>query len=349
MFRSFLTLGVFFLVGLESVSAQLLINNFSDTTNNRFVDDPSFIGADYDFSGVARTTDNGRWGTLISPNAVLTAQHFRPSLGSTFEFYPGNDPNSTPFEAIVTSSIRVGSTDLSIVILDRNVDPSIAVYNFATDEYEGDPPITTTNVDGSTSTQTFFNTDPNEVNIVGERTLVFGRAQGTSLDSPTSQAVGENLVFSFSENVVFGSNADNDSIILQRDAEGTPNALTHESYVRGGDSGAPTFLIDSTTNELVLLGVNSFQLDAADPNVFQSSGVTYTGNQMDDITSILNANVIVPALLGDCNFDGEVNFLDISPFIAVLSMNDFLEEADIDENGFVNFLDISLFINLLSN
>ena len=349
MFRSFLTLGVFFLVGLESVSAQLLINNFSDTTNNRFVDDPSFIGADYDFSGVARTTDNGRWGTLISPNAVLTAQHSRPSLGSTFEFYPDNDPNSTPFEAIVTSSIRVGSTDLSIVILDRNVDPSIAVYNFATDEYEGDPPITTTNVDGSTSTQTFFNTDPNEVNIVGERTLVFGRAQGTSLDSPTSQAVGENLVFSFSENVVFGSNADNDSIILQRDAEGTPNALTHESYVRGGDSGAPTFLIDSTTNELVLLGVNSFQLDAADPNVFQSSGVTYTGNQMDDITSILNANVIVPALLGDCNFDGEVNFLDISPFIAVLSMNDFLEEADIDENGFVNFLDISLFINLLSN
>jgi len=56
----------------------------------------------------------------------------------------------------------VGSTDLSIVILDRNVDPSIAVYNFATDEYEGDPPITTTNNDGSTSTQTLFNVNPSE-------------------------------------------------------------------------------------------------------------------------------------------------------------------------------------------
>jgi len=348
MFRSFLTLGVFFFVGLESVSAQLLINNFSDATNNRFVDDPSFIGAGYDFSGVARTTDNGRWGTLISPNAVLTAQHFRPSLGSTFEFYPDNDPNSTPFEAIVTSSIRVGSTDLSIVILDRNVDPSIAVYNFATDEYEGDPPITTTNNDGSTSTQTLFNVNPSEVDIVGERTLVFGRAQGTSLNSPTSQAVGENLVFAYSENVVFGSNTDNDSIILQRDAAGAPNALTHESYVRGGDSGAPTFLIDSTTNELVLLGVNSYQLDAANPNVFQSSGVTYTGNQMDEINSILEENAIVPALLGDCNFDGQVNFLDISPFITVLTTNEYLEEADINQNGFVNFLDISLFIKLLS-
>ena len=347
MFRSFLTLGVFFFVGLESVSAQLLINNFSDATNNRFVDDSSFIGAGYDFSGVARTTDNGRWGTLISPNAVLTAQHFRPSLGSTFEFYPGNDPNSTPFEAIVTSSIRVGSTDLSIVILDRNVDPSIAVYNFATDEYEGDLPITITNPDGSTSIQPLFNI-PSEVDIVGERTLVFGRAQGTSLNSPTSQTVGENLVFAYSENVVFGSNTDNDSIILQRDAAGTPNALTHESYVRGGDSGAPTFLIDSATNELVLLGVNSYQLDAADPNVFQSSGVTYTGNQMDEINSILEENAIVPALLGDCNFDGQVNFLDISPFITVLTTNEYLEEADINQNGFVNFLDISLFIKLLS-
>ena len=349
MFRSFLTLVVFFFVGLESVSAQLLISNFSDATNNRFVDDPSFIGADYDFSGVARTTDNGRWGTLISPNAVLTAQHFRPTVGSTFEFYPSNDPNSTPFEAIVTSRVRVGNSDLSIIILDRNVDPSIAVYNFAVEEYEGDPPISTTNSDGSTSTQTLFNVNPSEIGIVGERTLVFGRAQGTSLNSPTSQAVGENLVFAYAENVVFGSNTDNDSIILQRDAAGTPNALPHESYVRGGDSGAPTFLIDSATNELVLLGVNSYQLDAADPNVFQSSGVTYTGNQMDEMNSILYANVIAPTLLGDCNFDGELNFSDISPFIAVLSMNDYLKEADIDENGFVNFLDISPFINLLSD
>lgn len=349
MFRSFLTLVVFFFVGLESVSAQLAINNFSDATNNRFTNDPSFIGAGYDFSGVARTTDNGRWGTLISPNAVLTAQHFSPSLGSTFEFYPDNDPNSTPFEAIVTSRVRVGSSDLNVIILDRNVNPSIAVYHFPVEEYEGDPPITTTNDDGSTSTQTIFNVSPSEIDILGERTLVFGRAQGTSLNSPTSQAVGENLVFAYAENVVFGSNADNDSIILQRDAEGTPNALTHESYVRGGDSGAPTFLIDSATNELLLLGVNSYQLDAEDPNVFQSSGVTYTGNQIDEINSILSANVIVPALLGDCNFDGEVNFLDIRPFIVTLSMNDYLKEADIDGNGFVNFLDISPFINLFLN
>ena len=69
---------------------------------------------------------------------------------------------------------------------------------------------------------------------------------------------------------------------------------------------------------------------------------------MDEINSILEENAIVPALLGDCNFDGQVNFLDISPFITVLTTNEYLEEADINQNGFVNFLDISLFIKLLS-
>ena len=54
------------------------------------------------------------------------------------------------------------------------------------------------------------------------------------------------------------------------------------------------------------------------------------------------------SILGDVNVDGEVNFLDISPFIVLLSAGDFQEEADIDGNGVVNFLDIAPFINLLT-
>ena len=53
-------------------------------------------------------------------------------------------------------------------------------------------------------------------------------------------------------------------------------------------------------------------------------------------------------LLGDVNRDGIVNFLDISPFIAVLSSGESQAEADIDGNTFVNFLDIGPFITLLS-
>lgn len=54
-------------------------------------------------------------------------------------------------------------------------------------------------------------------------------------------------------------------------------------------------------------------------------------------------------LLGDVNRDGVVDFLDIAPFIAVLSGPGFQAEADCDENGVVNFLDIFAFIEILSS
>ena len=60
-------------------------------------------------------------------------------------------------------------------------------------------------------------------------------------------------------------------------------------------------------------------------------------------------SAIESVLLGDVNLDGRVNFLDISPFIAILTTGDFQDEADLDQNGSVNFLDISPFIAALSS
>ena len=54
-------------------------------------------------------------------------------------------------------------------------------------------------------------------------------------------------------------------------------------------------------------------------------------------------------LLGDVNRNGSVDFLDIAPFISVLSGGTFQVEADIDGSGVVDFLDIAPFINILSN
>ena len=53
-------------------------------------------------------------------------------------------------------------------------------------------------------------------------------------------------------------------------------------------------------------------------------------------------------LLGDVNRDGLVNFLDISPFIGVLSAQGDQAEADLNEDGSVSFLDISPFIMALA-
>ena len=66
----------------------------------------------------------------------------------------------------------------------------------------------------------------------------------------------------------------------------------------------------------------------------------------DGVIDVVDLNFF--RALGDVNLDGTVNFLDISPFIAVLSTGDFQTQADIDQNGRVDFLDISPFIAILS-
>jgi len=58
---------------------------------------------------------------------------------------------------------------------------------------------------------------------------------------------------------------------------------------------------------------------------------------------------LVSDFLGDVNMDCAVNFLDIVPFIAVLSSGEFNPQADIDRSGEVDFLDIAPFIAILSN
>ena len=53
-------------------------------------------------------------------------------------------------------------------------------------------------------------------------------------------------------------------------------------------------------------------------------------------------------MLGDVNLDGNVNALDIHPFVNLLINGDFQNEADINQDGIVNLLDIGPFVELLS-
>ena len=52
---------------------------------------------------------------------------------------------------------------------------------------------------------------------------------------------------------------------------------------------------------------------------------------------------------GDVNGDGDVNLLDVAPFVDLLSSGQFQAEADINGDGMVNLLDVGPFIDLLSN
>ena len=79
-------------------------------------------------------------------------------------------------------------------------------------------------------------------------------------------------------------------------------------------------------------------------------GVEKNDGERDWILALseTDISVTVETLLGDVNLDGVVNFLDISPFIAILTSGTFQAEADCNESGTVDFLDISPFIAILT-
>lgn len=54
------------------------------------------------------------------------------------------------------------------------------------------------------------------------------------------------------------------------------------------------------------------------------------------------------ALIGDVNGDGQVNLLDVSPFVDAIVAGEFLPAADINGDGVVNLLDVGPFVSLLS-
>ena len=81
---------------------------------------------------------------------------------------------------------------------------------------------------------------------------------------------------------------------------------------------------------------------------FNDLGANNAGNARSNASYASFAVGEVDVLLGDVNLDGVVNFLDISPFIGVLSNQGTQAEADLNQDGAVSFLDISPFIMALT-
>ncbi len=130
------------------------------------------------------------------------------------------------------------------------------------------------------------------------------------------------------------------------------NLLTASSFYDDGTTAGDGVEIFPSTEWQSL----SFSFDAGagyDFLIFAVGGVGQSDNTglpsdrygFDNIS--FEADTSTP-LLGDVDLNGEVNFLDIGPFIDVLSNNGFQAEADCDESGEVNFLDIGPFIDILA-
>ena len=63
---------------------------------------------------------------------------------------------------------------------------------------------------------------------------------------------------------------------------------------------------------------------------------------------IFSANGFGMVILGDVNQDGEINLLDVSPFVDAISSGEYQIAADMNEDGAVDLLDVSVFIDVLA-
>ncbi len=118
-----------------------------------------------------------------------------------------------------------------------------------------------------------------------------------------------------------------------------------DTIVLSLDAAGEAFAI-SQINQGGLLRIIATPSDADVQATFSGAGSILTPPSPPVLN--VNATPAVEVLLGDVSRDGEVNFLDIAPFIGVLTANGFQAEADTNGDGVVNFLDIASFILILT-
>ncbi len=84
-------------------------------------------------------------------------------------------------------------------------------------------------------------------------------------------------------------------------------------------------------------------------NAHMSSDVGTTWNLFGHSTTMVLQGVAASEeIIGDVNCDGEVNLLDVAPFVDLITSGGFSTKADINEDGNVDLLDVGPFVELLA-
>ena len=199
-----------------------------------------------------------------------------------------------------------------------------------------------------------------------ENDVALGNPNGSPFD-PANQLTTCWIDFGADGRTFYVSNAINASISSFRlDSDGSPVLL--EQAAAAGVSG---FSTGGTTGPEVFGTTDGFiDLDVTDDGeyLYQLEGLSgaisaYAINEDSSLSLVQDLTGFLPEVdtqglvtyspsdskLGDVNNDGHVNFLDIAPFISLLSTGSFDPDADMNQDATVNFLDISGFINLLAS
>lgn len=306
-------------VYLASPLVALNVDGFTSATNDRFDNDPSFIGSAENFSAVGLDA-NGRWGTLISSNVFLSANHFRPVNGSVLRYYATNDPAGPFEERTVIAGQRIAASDIWIGILDDPLPPGYAPVALATEAIADEAAF-------NSSTQ------------VNETAYMFGRSP-SGFPVVEDVSVGLNILDYWLESVSVAGSTDQ-ALVAREDISGDPNYLTYEAFVVGGDSGAP--LLRDVSGTLTLVGINWFNGSAdfddrpVQEEIRNLSGFSYVGNYASEIQANADA-FAVDATAGyitwmGSSFGGATDWTLIGPAI------------DFDGDGLDNFTEYAFVLD----
>ncbi len=264
-------------------SGAISIQSFSPATNDRFANDPSFIGDAYDWSGVGRSA-GGQWVVMLTPTVFLTAQH-APASG-TITFFPGNDPGASAVTRTVSTGQQISGTDLRIGQLDSALPPTIATYNFAT-----------TALTSTTFSTSFLANAPVFLSGHSPTTTGYG---GSAL---TNQAVGTNRVEGFvAGQSIAGSPTDVLVTVQNQPGDVGYTHTTYEAQLASGDSGGPLMWVSG--GDLVVVGINAavgtVDIQPGPGETLRPASVfSYTGNYAGPIQDYINAAMIPePSVIG---------------------------------------------------
>lgn len=240
----------------------MMIQGLDFLRHDRFNNSVNFVGTGYDWSGVGRSSSNG-WGTLVSPNYIVSATHAAP--GGTISFFGSNDPNSTPVTRTITGGQQISGSDLWLGRLSAPVTPGLGITSFA--------------VAAAANTNTFLN----------QTIYTFGLGNGkdstqtVTFPSEANQRLGRNQIdttlTNFSDPALGSSAGD----VFTFDFDNPGGVGTDESMVQGGDSGAPSFMI--IDGKPALIGIHWFLYDKTD---FDKSGIGSGDTLVSSFISALN-------------------------------------------------------------
>jgi hypothetical protein len=209
----------FLLLFNAMAAATMQIRSFQALRHSRFYAgaDKAFIGDPYDWSGVGRASSSGTWATLVSDNYFISATHYHPGAGGSVTFWKTNSLADPSYTYTVAGGQQIGGTDLWVGWFNSAVNASIERY-----------PVL-----GLASPADYLNLV--QYNYGVDHRLGLNVTEGYWDDQTVDASTG----------FVWAADYDNND---------APSVGGDETFLQGGDSGAPTFNVVS--GQLALIGIH---------------------------------------------------------------------------------------------